>query len=289
MPAPRLAARPTRKVVPAVAGGEGGGEQRRQGRDRAVHQPGQARLDHLQHEQPLPRGRLVRRAGAAAPRATSAIALVLALLLGQVAEQLADARVGGPPGRPPRRSVCVSSSISSRLLADGGQPQRPHQPDRPAADEPLDVLPADQRDVLAELLAVQLDQPVPVPVFLDRHVAEHLRRCRIAVAQAVRVALVNALILLFEGDCERKDLLLRQIREILHRPSSLPDCSLPQAMPDLSSITCCRELGPSRAAGLGGDLPPRRLLRGGGARVQLGRLLAAALASARSRARSIVQ
>ena len=95
------------------------------------------------------------------------------------------------------------------------------------------VLAPDRRDVLAELLAVQIDQAAPVRAFLDRHVAEHLRRCRIVVGQAERVALVNALILLFEGDRERKDLLLRQIREILHRPSFLPDCSLPHAMPDL--------------------------------------------------------
>ena len=43
MPAPIEAARPTRKAF-QTAGGEGGGEHRRQRRDRAVHQPGEPRL-----------------------------------------------------------------------------------------------------------------------------------------------------------------------------------------------------------------------------------------------------
>ena len=46
--------------LPGVAGGEGGGEDRRQRRDRAVHQPGEARL-HLGQDElaPLGRGLLV--------------------------------------------------------------------------------------------------------------------------------------------------------------------------------------------------------------------------------------
>ena len=58
--------------VPAAAGGEGGGEQGRQRRDRAVHQPGEARLHVLQHEGAVrdlaPRSRAPTRSGAS-PRA----------------------------------------------------------------------------------------------------------------------------------------------------------------------------------------------------------------------------
>src|SRR6266540_4032900 len=58
------------------------------------------------------------------------------------------------------------------VLADRVQAQRPHQPHRPALHEALDVLAADERDVLAELLAVQHQQPVPVTVFLGTHFLE---------------------------------------------------------------------------------------------------------------------
>jgi hypothetical protein len=52
MPAPIEAARPTRKVCQFC---EGGREQGRQCRDRAVHQTGEAGLDVLQNEHTLAR------------------------------------------------------------------------------------------------------------------------------------------------------------------------------------------------------------------------------------------
>src|SRR5438309_2112123 len=79
---------------------EGGGEQGRQGRDRAVHQPGQAGLDHLEYEQALPRGRLLfgRPGGALGALQLLGEQRVLALLLGQVAQELPDACVAALPG-----------------------------------------------------------------------------------------------------------------------------------------------------------------------------------------------
>ena len=72
-----------------------------------------------------------------------------------IAEQLPDARVGGPL----RRVLVEAPRLrlhQGRLLARRRQPQRPHQPHRLAADEALHVMPADERDVVAELLPVQV-------------------------------------------------------------------------------------------------------------------------------------
>ena len=44
------------------------------------------------------------------------------------------------------------------LFANGIQAERPHQPHGPAVDEALHVLPADERDMVAESLAVHVNQ-----------------------------------------------------------------------------------------------------------------------------------
>ena len=123
MPAPRLAARPTRKVSQLFLRGERRGEQRRQRRNRAVHQAGQARLHDLQHEQSRLRRRLflVRRRRRGRFQFLGD-ALVLAFLLGQVAQQLADAGVGRRAGGASRRTARVSSSINSACLRTASRP-----------------------------------------------------------------------------------------------------------------------------------------------------------------------
>ena len=92
MPAPTLAASPTRKVSQLLMRGEGSGEQRRERGDRAVHQAGQTRLNNLQQEQPF----LLRRFGfAELGQGDSFGSLrVAAFLLGEVPEQLPDPGVG---------------------------------------------------------------------------------------------------------------------------------------------------------------------------------------------------
>ena len=51
MPAPIEAARPTRKASHGFLGGDGGGEDRGQRGDRAIHQAGQSGLHDLQDEE----------------------------------------------------------------------------------------------------------------------------------------------------------------------------------------------------------------------------------------------
>ena len=102
MPAPIEAASPTRNASQVLLRGEGGGEHRRQGGDRAVHQPGQPGLDHPQHERG-PGARVL--AAADIVRQVLVAQLVGAMFMlhlgvGQVAEQLAHrdvlaARGGG--------------------------------------------------------------------------------------------------------------------------------------------------------------------------------------------------
>ena len=81
--------------VPGVAGGEGGGEHRRQRRHRAVHQADQAGLDDLQDEAAARVLVLVvaRVGGEDRFFEIGGEVLVLDLGLGEVAEQLADRRV----------------------------------------------------------------------------------------------------------------------------------------------------------------------------------------------------
>ncbi len=55
IPAPRLAAIPTRESVPAFMSGKGRGKQWSQCGDRTIHQARQAGLNELQHEEPFVR------------------------------------------------------------------------------------------------------------------------------------------------------------------------------------------------------------------------------------------
>ena len=56
------------------------------------------------------------------------------------------------------------------------EPERARHPDWLALDETPDVLAAHQRNVLAELGPVEIEQAVPMPTLLLGHGAEHLRR-----------------------------------------------------------------------------------------------------------------
>ena len=78
------------------------------------------------------------------------------------------------------------------------------------------MLALDQRDVFAEFLAVQLDQPAPVHVLLARHVGEHLGGGGIVGAQPLGEVEVDAAVLLLGGNRQRQDFALAQLVEITH-------------------------------------------------------------------------
>src|SRR5438874_13275678 len=92
----------------------------------------------------------------------------------------------------------------------------------PAAIFCIAVLAPDQRDVVAELLAVEVEEAVTVAVLLLPHSGEHPRRSGIALMHRIREVSIGTAVLLLESDGERQQLLLRQIREVLHRPASVP-------------------------------------------------------------------
>ena len=96
-------------------------------------------------------------------------------------------------------------------------------------DGSVSTLAPHQRDVLAELAAVELEQAVAVAALLLGHGGEHPRRVGIVLAQPVGELVVDAAVLLLERDGKRQQLGLGQFGEILHvtwRPVILsPDCA----------------------------------------------------------------
>ncbi len=152
---------------------------------------------------------------------------MLALLLGQVPQELPDARVGGLP----RGGLVKPSRLQFHQLgffADRGQPEGAHQPDWLAVDEPFDIMSSDQRDVLTELLAVQLDEPVPVPILLAAHLVEDCGCGGVVSLEPLRKVAVNAGIFFFEGNGQGQNLLLAEALKGSHgvRLSQVPRCEM---------------------------------------------------------------
>ena len=178
MPAPIAAASPTRNVARTV-GGKGRGKERRERRDRAVHEAGEAGLHVLQHEHAA-RGLILRR-----PRARLELCaqlagkrLVLVLGGGELGQQIAHRRVlrgfRGAAVEPCRLELHLLGEFSG-----GVDRQRPVEPDRAARDEAFDVLAADQRQKIAEFLAMQIEQHVAMADLLIRHLVVYRRRIRV--------------------------------------------------------------------------------------------------------------
>ena len=90
-----------------------------------------------------------------------------------------------------------------RLLAHRVNPQRPHQPHRRVMYEPLDVMLADQRNMLAEALAESFDQAAAMPGFFLLHLVKHLGRGRVGFTQPVGKITVNARVLFLQRNRER--------------------------------------------------------------------------------------
>ena len=220
MPAPIAAASPTRNVDQVLWVAKRRGEQRRQGGDGAVHQAGQAGLDILQHEQAL--GGLV--LGRARFRRNPVAELlrqlfVLVLFSGELGQQLAHRgvfrRLRGAAIKPRRLELHLLGEFTR-----GIDRQRAVEPDRPALDKAFDVLAADQRQKIAEFLAVEIEQHVVMADLLLRHLVVHCRRVGIGFAQRVGEGTIDAVIFVFVGDGERQHFLLAQFGKAFHGLSS---------------------------------------------------------------------
>ncbi len=147
---------------------------------------------------------------------------VFAFGVGQIAQQLADRGVAdfldGALVEAPRLQL-----HDLRLLAHRVQAERTHQPHRPAVDEAFDVLAADQRDVLAELLLVELNQAGAVLRLLRLHLLEDHGAGGVGFAQAVGEIAVDAPVFFFERNRQGQNLALGELIEVLrHRRNHLP-------------------------------------------------------------------
>ena len=108
-----------------------------------------------------------------APGSSCALVDMLAFGGGQIAQQLADAGIGACAPARARRSGGSPIPSSSACLRTVSRPSgRTSQ--RGLREEALDVVPADQRDLLAEFFAIEVDQLAAVLVFLLGHFAEDL-------------------------------------------------------------------------------------------------------------------
>jgi hypothetical protein len=69
----------------------------------------------------------------------------------------------------------------------------------------------------AKILFEQLQQPVPVPVFLRPHLAEFCRLFRIALLQALRKILIDPRVLLLQSDGQRQHFTLTETVKRSHK------------------------------------------------------------------------
>ena len=145
--------------------------------------------------------------------------LVLDLGLGEIAEQLADRRVARALDREAVETLGVALHLGG-AIARRVDPERAELPDRLADDVALDVLAANERDVLAELRDEEIDEPAAVLVLFRRHFDEHLGGGGIVLAQAVGEVGVDAPVLFLVGDRQGEHFALGKIVEIAHRRGS---------------------------------------------------------------------
>ena len=122
---------------------------------------------------------------------------VLPLRLGQVAQKLAQFGVAGLLGGAGVESLRLQLH-QRHLLADPLHVPGAQRLQRIAAHEALHVLPAHQRDLLAELCTEQVHQPVPVPVFLLAETVQGLGRLGIVRPQQAGELLVDAAVFLLQ-------------------------------------------------------------------------------------------
>jgi hypothetical protein len=112
--------------------------------------------------------------------------------------------------------------MRSANLRTSLSPERPHQPQRPrfVLDEVTHVLAADQRQVLAEFLAMEIEKARAMLDLLIGHFVEHFRGRRKLCTQAFGEAAIDAAVLLLVGDGEGEDFLLGEVGKAFHGRSS---------------------------------------------------------------------
>ena len=134
---------------------------------------------------------------------------------GKIAEQPAHTDVMGPLGRLDVEALGLEFHRAD-FLADGVERQVLGEPDRVAPQKSLHVLATYRRKIGAKALLIDLQQHVPVALFLFRHFHEQLGRIGVALRQIFRERHVDAAVFFFSRDRDSQYLALAQIGEILH-------------------------------------------------------------------------
>ena len=94
--------------------------------------------------------------------------------------------------------------------------------------KPAHVLAADQRNVLAELLAVEFEQALAVLALFLGHLGEDIGTGRIVRPQTFGDIGVDAVVLFLVGDRQGEDLPLGQVGEVAHAAPMWPMSGLGQ-------------------------------------------------------------
>src|SRR5262249_52966876 len=140
---------------------------------------------------------------------------MLVLDLGEFQQELARGSIAGIF----RGSTIKSRSLEFHVLGvftHVVDAKRTHEPERLLVDEALHVLAADEWQVIAELRPVEGGTQSAVAYLLVRHLVEHLGGGAIPLAEALREAAIDAAVLLFVANAERKNFLLGEVGEALH-------------------------------------------------------------------------
>ena len=103
------------------------------------------------------------------------------------------------------------------LLADVLNSERTDKPFGAAFDKTFHILPANQWDVLAEFLAIEIEQGLTVPRFLRLHLLEHLGGGWISFAKPVGEIAVNAPVFFLEKNRQCQNFPLGKLLETLFR------------------------------------------------------------------------
>ena len=135
--------------------------------------------------------------------------------LGQVAQELPNAGIRRLAGGGLVEALGLQLHRVG-CLANGGQTQRPNHPDRLADDEPLDILAADQRNMLAELLLVKLQQAMAMAVLFAAHLLELRGGDGIDGLQSLGEIVVNAGVFFLQGNGQGQDFAFAQALEGSH-------------------------------------------------------------------------
>src|SRR5262249_50371215 len=145
-------------------------------------------------------------------------ALVLHLGLGEFDQELAHRGVarglGGAPVEPCRLVFHILGELAHLV-----EVERVHEPQWLLLNEALHILAADQRQIFAELRAVEVEQHGAVAHLLLRHLVEDLGRGGICLAQPLGEATIDAAILVLVGDGQRENLLFGEFGKTFHGPA----------------------------------------------------------------------